>query len=309
MSKKLIILTIVLLPLLAFAQNPPSATTEGGEQQPSSPQSSYQREKTTEPYKVKHKVARQRRVATRSGNKALDKKNNSAAIEKYKAALKADSNYSKAQYNAAVANGRLKKEADALSLYNTVCENKSATPQQREKAHYNSGNIYLHRALAARDTGGYDEQSLRNAIDHYKAALRLNSKNKDAQHNLSLAKQLLRPSQNQRKGGGGGGDNDQQNKDQNQDKNQNQQQNQDKQQQNQQQNQQQDQQNQQNQQQDQNNQQQKQDKKQDKQCEQRRREAERMLNAMKNNEQQTMKAVRAKENKNQGNPSRIDKNW
>ena len=305
MSKKLIILTLALLPLLSLAQNQPTTPAGGSEQQTPTPQNSYQLEKQTVPYKVKHKVARQRRVATRGGNKALDKKNNSAALEKYNTALKADSNYAKAQYNAALANGRLSKTDEALTLYKTLCENKSATQQQREKAHYNAGNIYLNRALAARDTGGYDDQSLRSAIEQYKAALRLNSKNKDAQHNLSLAKQLLRKNQNQ--GNGGGGNNDQQNKDQqNKDQNQNQNQN-NNQNQNQNQNQNKDQNKDQNQQQQQQNKQQ--DKKQDKQSEQRRREAERMLNAMKNNEQQTMKAVRAKENKNQGNPSHIDKNW
>ena len=235
--------------------------------------------------KVKNKVAKARRVATRQGNKELKKEKFSQAVSAYRNAMAADSNYAKAQFNRAVAHGKLHQNDTALNYYDRVCKNSSATIVQRVKAHYNAGNIHLRQALAARDTGGYDATSLKKAIEEYKAALRLDSKNNDAKHNLSLAKQLLRPEQQSGGGGGGGG--------------QNQQQNQDQQQQQQQQNQQQ-------------QQQQQQQQKDQKQQEQSRREAEQMLNAMKNNEQQTMKAVRMKEankEKTQGNPNRIEKDW
>lgn len=284
----IIILLIALLPMVA-AQN----TNDDG-QQKNTVQSQYLKEKSTIPYKVSHKTAKHRRIATRKGNKELKKNNYSKAINNYRKAIGADSIYSKAQFNRAIAHGKLKQNDTALAYYNKVCQNSSATAEQRTKAHYNAGNIHLAQALAARDTGGYDAQSLRNAINEYKASLRLDSKNRDAQHNLSLAKQLLRPEQQ----GGKGGGQDQQNQDKNQqDKQQQQQQKQDQQQQNQ----------------DQQQQQQKQqDNKDGKQQEQRRREAEQMLNAMKNNEQQTMKAVRMKEanrEKRQGNPNRIEKDW
>ena len=256
--------------------------------------SQYQHEKLTVPYKTTHKVAKGRRVATRKGNKELKKEHYSKAVNDYRNAMKADSNYAKAQFNRALAHSKLHQNDTSITYYDKVCRNSSATAEQRAKAHYNAGNIHLRKALATRDTGGYDAQSLHKAIDEYKAALRLNCKNTDAQYNLSLAKQLLRPEQ--QGGGGGGGQNQQE---QNQQKNnQQQQQNQD----------------QHNQQQNQQKQQQSgnQNKQDNKQQEQRRREAEQMLNAMKNNEQQTMKAVRMKEankERQQENPNRIEKDW
>ena len=259
--------------------------------------SQYQREKSSVPYKVKHKVAKNRRVATRKGNKELKKEHYSKAVTSYRKAMMADSNYTKAQFNRALAHSKLHQNDTALTYYDNVCKNSSATAEQRAKAHYNAGNIHLRQAIAARDTGGYDGQSLQKAIEEYKSALRLDSKNRNAQHNLSIAKQLLRPEQ---QGGGGGGGQDKQNQDQ-----QNKDQNQNKQNQNQQNQDQQNQQKQQQQNSNQNNQDQKQQ-------EQRRREAEQMLNAMKNNEQQTMKAVRMKEankDKQQSSPNRIEKDW
>lgn len=254
-------------------------------------------------------VEKTRRVATRSGNKALEKGNVSQAVTSYRKALRADSTYSKAQYNAGVAHGKLQQYDTAVAYYQKVINNGKASDDMKSRALYNAGNIYLRQALAARDQGQYDAKSLQASVESYKASLKLDSKNNDAKHNLSLAMQLLR--QQQQNGGG-------QNQDQQNQQNQQSQQNQD------QQNQQnQDQQNQQNQnKQDQNQQgndkkdqqqnQNGQKKQDDRQQEQRRREAEQMLNAMKNNEQQTMKAVKMREaqkERRQGTPVKIEKDW
>jgi hypothetical protein len=298
MHKKIV--TILLLSALALFCNVEA-------QERVTPSAQYKQESETTPYKTTHKAEKQRRVNTRQGNHALKKKGYSDAVTKYRTALKSDSSYAKAQYNAAIAHGKLHQNDTALYYYSKVCGNSSATRSQRANAHYNAGNIHLRKALATRDTGGYDSQSLHAAIEEYKSSLRLEPKNSDAQHNLSLAKQLLRPEQGS--GGGGGGN---QNQDQNQQQNQQNQdkQNQDKQNQDQQQNQQN-----QNHNQNQNDNQkqdQQQQKKQGQQQSQNRREAEQMLNAMKNNEQQTMKAVRMKEaqkERRQGIPVRIEKDW
>ena len=281
---KKILTLIVLVTLMA---TPCTAQQEGNTpdagMQDNSILATYRKEKTTTPYKVSHKTAKTRRVATRKGNQSLKKENNSTAISHYRDALKADSVYAKAQYNRALSHSRLGQEDSAITYYQKTYKNTSATTEQRIAAHYNAGNIHLRRALAARDTGGYDAQNLRNAIEEYKSALRLDSKNTNAKHNLSLAKQLLRPEQQN----GNGGQNQQNKQNQDQQDQQNQ-----------------DQQKQQNQ-----NQQKQQDKRQQ---EQHRREAEQMLNAMKNNEQQTMKAVRMKEaakEQRQGSPRRIEKDW
>lgn len=288
----------------------PQTPVQSQEQRQALPPSvQYLKESTTVPYQSDRKSVRERHKKTHSGVRSLKKKNYSEAVTHFREAIKADSNYAKAQYNAAIAHGKLQQNDTALNYYSRVCENSSATKEQRAKSHYNAGNIHLRKALATRDTGGYDPQSLQSAINEYKSTLRLDPKNSDAQHNLSLAKQLLRPEAQQ---GGGNGQNQQKNQDQQgQDQQQQNQQNQDQQNQQNQQNQDQQKQDQQNQ----NNSQQQegQQGKQDKQQqEQRRREAEQMLNAMKNNEQQTMKAIRMKEaekERRQGRPAKIEKDW
>lgn len=292
MKRLLIILAAVLFTLDVCAQNPKNDN-------------------------LSRKDKRTRHVELRNGNKNLKKGNYSSAINNYRKSLQADNSNAKAQYNTGIAHWKLKQADSALAQYAKVCENSNATDEQLEKAHYNAGNIHLHNALQARDKGQYDSKSLQAAIEEYKAALRLNSNNRNAQHNLSIAKQLLRPqeqnsnSQQKQQNQQNQQNQNQQNQDQ-QDKQNQDQQNQDKQNQQNQNNQDQKNQDQQNKdQQNQDKQNQKGDNK-DQKSEQHRREAEQMLNAMKNNEQKTMQSVRMKEmakEKRKGNPARIEKDW
>ena len=160
MNKYLVILLVACLtPFCGSAQE------QTDSQQSQSTLSQYQREKITVPYKVKHNVAKNRRVATRKGNKELKKEHYSKAIANYQKAIMADSNYTKAQYNRAFSHSKLHQNDTALNYYNLVCKNNSATPELRAKAHYNAGNIHLKQALATRDTGGYDGKSLQKAIE------------------------------------------------------------------------------------------------------------------------------------------------
>lgn len=286
MKRLLIILAAVLFTLDVCAQNPKNDN-------------------------LSRKDKRTRHVELRNGNKNLKKGNYSSAINNYRKSLQADNSNAKAQYNTGIAHWKLKQADSALAQYAKVCENSNATDEQLEKAHYNAGNIHLHNALQARDKGQYDSKSLQAAIEEYKAALRLNSNNRNAQHNLSIAKQLLRPQEQNSNSQQNQQNQNQQNQDQQDKQNQNQQ-NQDKQDQQNQNNQDQKNQDQQNKdQQNQDKQNQKGDNK-DQKSEQHRREAEQMLNAMKNNEQKTMQSVRMKEmakEKRKGNPARIEKDW
>lgn len=286
MKRLLIILAAVLFTLDVCAQNPKNDN-------------------------LSRKDKRTRHVELRNGNKNLKKGNYSSAINNYRKSLQADNSNAKAQYNTGIAHWKLKQADSALAQYAKVCENSNATDEQLEKAHYNAGNIHLHNALQARDKGQYDSKSLQAAIEEYKSALRLNSNNRNAQHNLSIAKQLLRPQEQNSNSQQNQQNQNQQNQDQ-QDKQNQDQQNQDKQNQQNQNNQEQKNQDQQNKdQQNQDKQNQKGDNK-DQKSEQHRREAEQMLNAMKNNEQKTMQSVRMKEmakEKRKGNPARIEKDW
>ena len=251
---------------------------------------------------LSRKAVKQRHSAIRAGNKELKGGRISSAITHYRDALKADTNSVRAQFNMGCAFAKRNQADSALVCYSKVTRNQHASASDKARAHYNAGNIYLKKALAARDSGSYDPQSLNAAIEQYKSALRLDGNNQKAKHNLSLAKKLIRPQQN----------NQNQNKNQNQQQNQQNKDQQNKDQQNK------DQQNKDQQHKDQQNKEQQnkqkpnEDKQNQKQKEQRRREAEQMLNAMKNNEQQTMRAVRMKEmnkERQKGNPNRIEKDW
>lgn len=251
---------------------------------------------------LSRKAVKQRHSAIRAGNKELKGGRISSAITHYRDALKADTNSVRAQFNMGCAFAKRNQADSALVCYSKVTRNQHASASDKARAHYNAGNIYLKKALAARDSGSYDPQSLNAAIEQYKSALRLDGNNQKAKHNLSLAKKLIRPQQN----------NQNQNKNQNQQQNQQNKDQQNKDQQNK------DQQNKDQQHKDQQNKEQQnkqkpnEDKQNQKQKEQRRREAEQMLNAMKNNEQQTMRAVRMKEmnkERHKGNPNRIEKDW
>ena len=121
---------------------------EQSDKQESTVLSQYQHEKLTVPYKTTHKVAKGRRVATRKGNKELKKEHYSKAVNDYRNAMKADSNYAKAQFNRALAHSKLHQNDTSITYYDKVCRNSSATAEQRAKAHYNAGNIHLRKALA-----------------------------------------------------------------------------------------------------------------------------------------------------------------
>ena len=123
---------IALLVLLGLMPCNITAQEQNGQQEQST-LSQYQREKVTVPYKVKNKVAKARRVATRQGNKELKKEKFSQAVSAYRNAMAADSNYAKAQFNRAVAHGKLHQNDTALNYYDRVCKNSSATLSSESK--------------------------------------------------------------------------------------------------------------------------------------------------------------------------------
>ncbi|MBP5516746.1 MAG: hypothetical protein J6X86_07345 [Bacteroidales bacterium] len=305
------ILTIICTALLLSAIVP-SAYCQNNENNAETALDRYNRETQTYPYDLKRETEKKRHKATREGVKQLKEGNYKEAIEKFKKALEYDSNYTIALFNTSYAYNKIDSTDKALEFYNKVCDNASSTIEQRVKAHYNMGNIYLRKFLIERDSNRYDKEDLVAAIEQYKSALRLDSKNRNAKSNLTLAKKLLRPEPQQNQQGGQNKDQqdkqkqqdqqNQQNKDQQNKDQQNKDQKQNKDQQNKDQKQNKDQQN---------KDQQNKDKQDQKKKEQRQREAEQMLNAAKNNEQKTMREVRMKKSKDEGKgvPVRIEKDW
>lgn len=234
------------------------------------------------------------RSEVRAGNRAYNHQQYDKAETHYRKAAKQDSNYYKAQYNLANALYRKKEYAEAAKHYDQALQSPTLGDRQRSQALHNQGNSHLQMGLQDKQNG---MQAFGKAVDCYKQALTLDPKNEDTRYNLSYAKKLLQQAQQQQQ--------------QNQQQNQEQQQNQDKQQEQQQNKDQQDQQ-QQNQQNKQQNQQGEKDQDQQgereqKQQDQKKQDAERLLEAVRNNERETMKEQQKKNVAVKG--VRIEKDW
>lgn len=233
------------------------------------------------------------RSNTRKGNKVYDKKQYSDAEILYRKALASDSTFYKAQYNLGDALYKDKRYDEAVNYYNKVLENPTADASAKAKAYYNMGNSYLQSGLDNR-TDPAAMEKFKNAISSYQNSLKINPKDNDAKYNLSYAKKMLQQMQQQ----------NQQQQNQNQQQ-QNQQQQQDKNNQdNKDKNQQQNQDNEQQQQQNQDNQQQQRQQGTDKKQEQKKKDAERILDAVKNNEKKTLDKQKVKVR-----GGKIEKDW
>lgn len=235
----------------------------------------------------------------RSGNKQYNKKEFAKSEEEFRASLSVDSTYKKAEYNLASSSYKQQrgdKLQTAVKYYDSY--QNSLRPDDtaaNANLNYNLGNTYFQ--ISQLDTVKNTEQCrfyLEKAVDSYKQSLRLNPQDTNAKYNLALAQHLL--------------------KDENQ-KNQNQQQQQDNQQQQQQQ-----QQNKNNQQQQNNNNnnnsnsksEKKDSKTENQQIKQgedkNKKQMERMLEALKNSEKQTLNKVKRKDEDNV-QKRKIEKDW
>ena len=215
----------------------------------------------------------------REGNDYYEELNYSQAEEQYRKALVADSNYLKAQYNLANASYKqqnAEKLQTAKKYYEEYLKGNSYTDTiNNANTTYNRGNVNFQ--LFNADTtieASAKMDYLHQALEDYKQALRLNPQDSAAKYNLALTQYLLKKNQNQ---------------------NQQKQQQQNQQQQNQQQQQ----------------QQQKKDNS-DTPPQQKRmkdkKDTERMLEALKNNEKNTLERVKKKEEQ-QVQKRYIEKDW
>lgn len=224
--------------------------------------------------------AQANRHQLREGNRQYNKQHYDKAEVAYRKALERDSNDFRGQYNLANNLYRQEKYDEAARHYQQALASKDATGKQRAQALHNQGNSYLKNAQKSEQM-----QGLQQAVNCYQEALKLDPKNDDTRYNLAYARRLLQQQQQQQQQQGQGQNQqnkDQQNKDQQNQQNQQDQQQQDGQDQNQ--DRQQGQQDQQ-----QNQQQQQQQQRQQAGQDRRKQDAERMLEAVKNNEKQTLR--------------------
>ena len=150
------------------------------------------------------------RREVRSGNRAFKKGDWLKSEIDYKKALLKDSTSAAASYNLANALYREENYAEAQKYAKASLDSLSRSPRAAD-AYYNNGDIYL------------QQRSWSEAIEAFKASLRLNPGDMDAKSNLAYAQKMLENEQQQQdQNQDGGQDNQDQNKDQNQDQNQDQ---------------------------------------------------------------------------------------
>ena len=233
----------------------------------------------------------------------------------YRRALQEDSSAYRAHYNLGNALYRQRNYSGAAQHFDSVLMQPDLSDKTRSRAFHNKGNSNLQAGLqqANRADG---MQMFQQAVNDYQEALKLDPKNEDTRYNLSYAKKMLQQAKQQQQ-------QQQQNQQNNQQNQQNQQQQQEQQNQQDNQNNQQNQQNQQDNQNDQDRQnqngqngqddrqkqqeQRQQNKQQQKQQQQKKQDAERLLEAVKNNEKSTMKEHAKK--MEVSSHGRIEKDW
>ena len=219
----------------------------------------------------------------RSGNDYYDDEDYKEAEVDYMKALEAKPESFKGQFNLGGALYKQENYEDATKLYGSLAE-RDADADVRANSFYNLGNSFL------------KAQKYAESIEAYKNALRLNPDDMDAKYNMEYAKKMM---ENQEQ--------EQQNQDQNKDQEnkEDQEQEQDKQEQEQQQQEQEQKEQEQNQQQ---NQQEQQQQQQPQPQQISKQDAERMLEALKNDENKTLEKVNLQKVQ-QGKVRKVEKDW
>ena len=244
------------------------------------------------------------RKETRKGNREYRAERYDKAEMNYRRALHDDSTSYRAHYNLGNSLYRQKKYQEAAQHFEQAIQQQNLDDKTRSRILHNKGNSNLKAGLEKENRAeGMDQ--FKQAVNDYQEALKLDPKNDNTRYNLSYALKMLQQAQQQQQQQQQQGNNGQDNKDQQNkqgDKGKNDQQNQQDQNKDNQQN------NQQNQSKDQqNNQDKQQQKQQQRKQQQKKQDADRLLEAVKNNEKNTMKENAKK--LDVASPGRIEKDW
>jgi hypothetical protein len=136
----------------------------------------------------------------RSGNRNYEKLDYVAAEGEYRTAVSENEASFEAAFNLGDAIYKQERFEDAENAFGRILENESLTGQQRAKTLYNLGN--------ARFAG----QKLKEAAESYMRSLIINPDDLEAKYNLAYVQKLL---EEQQGGGGDGSEQDQDNSDRN----------------------------------------------------------------------------------------------
>jgi len=131
-------------------------------------------------------LAQSKSSLAREGNKLYDKKDFKEAEIKYRKALEKDPKFEKAQFNLSDALYKQNNYEESAKAFD-ILSNSTANKDIKAKSYHNLGNSLL-------KSGKYKE-----SIDAYKKALRLKPNDEDTRYNLEYARQKMIVQQNQQK--------------------------------------------------------------------------------------------------------------
>ncbi len=135
------------------------------------------------------------RSHVRSGNRHYHKQEYVESEVDYRRALEKNPASAEAAFNLGDALFKQERFADAGQLFSAIAQDSTRSPEMTAQALYNRGNALL------------AEQKLQEALEAYKQSLRTNPSDMEAKYNLAYVKKLLEQQQN---------DQNNQNNDQNQ---------------------------------------------------------------------------------------------
>ncbi|MDR2293020.1 MAG: tetratricopeptide repeat protein [Prevotellaceae bacterium] len=154
----------------------------------------------------------------RKGNKFYNQNNYTDAETSYRRGLQKNPASKNAKYNLANSIYRQERYEEAAKLYKELAQIKIDSTQPPQTYH-NLGNTMLKQAIKDKETQGQhvaaNQEQLKESIEAYKKALKLNPDDMETKSNLAYAQKLLA-----KNGGGGGGNDNQQQQNQDKDKNQ-----------------------------------------------------------------------------------------
>ena len=159
------------------------------------------------------------RKQVRQGNREYEKENYVEAEARYMGALSKNPASYEGNFNLGDSYYKQGRYEEAEQRFQQLSQ-VPYLPEQWAQTHYNQGNAQVRQYKST-----YNKEKLKQALEAYKQSLRINPNDQEAKFNLAYVQKLLEDED----GDGGGGGNDRNNQDQNQDndQNQNQDQNQD----------------------------------------------------------------------------------
>ena len=126
------------------------------------------------------------RTAARNGNKQYEKDNYTDAEADYKKALDKKNNMPEATFNLGDAVYKQKRFDEAIKQFQLSAQN-NPDPKVKAQAYHNLGHAYL------------EQRKWEDAVKAYKESLKINADDKDTKYNLAYANAMLIQQKNQQK--------------------------------------------------------------------------------------------------------------